>query len=383
MSDNPLKIVYITPAIYSAGGIERVVTMKTNYFAEKYGYDVTIIVTEGKGRDSIFPLSDKVKVINLEINFEELWTACCSKKNFLYIRKVRRYQESLTAELLHLHPNITVSTLRREINFLTEIEDGSVKIGELHLNRHNFRGIEDNCNNPFKRLLSIFWKRELVYHLKRLDKLIVLSKRSALEWPELNNVYVIPDPLPIEAKKVSNLQKKRVVTIGRYSYEKGYDLLLKAWAIVEKQSHDWQLCVYAVGNAEPYTNLVMDLGIDLNRCHLYSSIKDLESEYLNSSIFVLSSRYEGFGLVLVEAMASGLPVVSFDCPCGPQNLVTNGKEGLLIENGNVSALAQGIITLITEANRCKSLAEATSNSAQRFTMSRIASEWVKLFEDLR
>ena len=85
MADTPLEIVYITPAIYSAGGVERVITLKASYFAEQYGYDVTIIVTEGKGRDSFFPLSDKVKVVNLAINFEELWACSFIQKVFVKI----------------------------------------------------------------------------------------------------------------------------------------------------------------------------------------------------------------------------------------------------------------------------------------------------------
>lgn len=382
MDNKALKIVYCTPAIYSAGGVERVVTLKASYFAEEYGYDVTIIVTEGKGRDSFFPLSDKVKVVNFDINFEELWNVSFLKELVLYTKKLKIYKKLLTAKLLQLHPDITISTLRREINFLSGIRDGSVKIGELHLNRQNIRGIDENCNNVFKKLLSYWWKRELVHHLKNLDKFIVLSEHAATEWPELNNICVIPDPLPIEAKEVSNLQKKRIITIGRYSYEKGYDMLLNAWKIVEKQVSDWQLDIYAVGDSEPYGQMVKDLGINTERCHLYGSVKDVKSEYLNSSIFVLSSRYEGFGLVLIEAMACGLPIVSFDCPCGPHDIVTNGKEGMLIENGNVMALAHGLITLINDEDMRKSMSETARTNALRFNFNQIADEWKCLFESM-
>ena len=117
MADTPLKFVYITPAIYSAGGVERVIALKATYFAEQYGYDVTIIVTEGKGRDSFFPLSDKVKVINLAINFEELWACSFIQKVFVYLKKQHLYKNLLSQELLRIRPDITISTLRREINF--------------------------------------------------------------------------------------------------------------------------------------------------------------------------------------------------------------------------------------------------------------------------
>ena len=123
-------------------------------------------------------------------------------------------------------------------------------------------------------------------------------------------------------------------------------------------------------------------GIDMERCHLYSSIEDVEREYLNSSIFVLSSRYEGFGLVLVEAMACGLPVISFDCPCGPKDIIADGKEGLLIESGNVTAMAHGLMTLINDADMRRSMSEAARKNALRFNFIQIASEWTCLFESL-
>ena len=127
MTDAPMKIVYCTPAIYSAGGVERVVTLKASYFAEQYGYDVTIIVTEGKGRDSFFPLSNKVKVINLAINFEELWTCPFIQKIFVYLKKQHLYKKMLYRELQRIRPDITISTLRREINFINDIADGGKK----------------------------------------------------------------------------------------------------------------------------------------------------------------------------------------------------------------------------------------------------------------
>lgn len=383
MANTPLKIVYITPAIYSAGGVERVITLKASYFAEQYGYDVTIIVTEGKGRDSFFPLSDKVKVVNLAINFEELWTCSFIQKVFVYLKKQYLYKKLLSQELLRIRPDITISTLRREINFLNDIPDGSKKIGELHVNRANYRNFKTEKSNFLKDLFANLWSNNLVSHLQKLDKLVVLTEKDRSCWLELKNICVIPDPLPFTPKKVSPLTEKRVITVSRYSHEKGIDLLLQAWAKVEQQCSDWRLDVFGNGDSSSFESLINQLGIDRSRCKLNGCTDDVEKEFLESSLFVLSSRYEGFGMVIVEAMACGLPVISFDCPCGPRAIITNGKDGLLVDNGNVTALAQKIITLISDVDRCKDLAVAASNTAQRFTMSRIASEWVKLFEDLR
>ena len=139
MKQKPLKIVYLTPALYMAGGVERVLTLKANYFAEHFGYDITIILTERKDKPFFYPLSDKINVINLNIGFEELWTCSFVKKIFVYLKKQRRYKKLLSEQLMQLHPDITVSLLRREINFLNSIHDGSKKVGELHINRANYR----------------------------------------------------------------------------------------------------------------------------------------------------------------------------------------------------------------------------------------------------
>ena len=383
MENIPLKLVYVTPAIYSAGGVERVVTLKASYFAEQYGYDVTIIVTEGKGRSSFFPLSDRVHVVNFELGFEELWNVGFCKKTYLYIKKIHRYKRLLKEELLRIRPDITISTLRREINFLNDIADGSKKIGELHVNRANYRNFKTEESNFLKTLFAKLWSNNLVGHLKKLDKLVVLTEEDRLAWSELNNICVIPDPLAITPKRVSPLTEKRVLTVARYSHEKGIDLLLQAWTEVEKQCVDWRLDVFGNGDTSFFESLVDQLGIDRSRCHLNGRTDDVEKEYYNSSLFVLSSRFEGFGMVIVEAMACGLPVISFDCPCGPKAIITNGKDGLLVDNGNVTALAQGIITLITDVSRRNSLAESASNTAQRYKISRIASEWKLLFESMR
>lgn len=376
-----LKIVYLTPALYMAGGVERVLTLKANYFAEHFGYDITIILTEGKDKPLFYPLSDKIEVVNLNIGFEELWTCSFLKKIFVYIRKQRKYKKALTNELMRLRPDITISLLRREINFINDIKDGSRKIGELHINRANYRNYNTEDVGIIKKLFSKLWSANLVSYLKKLDKLVVLTEKDREAWTELNNVVAIPDPLSFVPKSVSPLTEKRVVAIARYSHEKGIDLLLKAWSIAEKRAIDWRLDVFGDGDQTIYEQLIDKLSIDRTRCALHGRTNNVEQEYVNSSLFVLSSRFEGFGMVITEAMACGLPVVSFDCPWGPRSIIEDGKDGFLVKNGDVLALAEGLLCVMNDDSLRQSMRNAGLRNVQRFSINQIAERWKEIFEN--
>lgn len=382
MIDIKYKIVYCTPALYSAGGTERVVSLKANYFADVLGYDVTIIVTEGKNSNSFFHLSDKVEVINLGLNFEEIWNVSFIEKVFLYLKKQRKYKKLLKRELMRIRPDITITTLRREINFINEINDGSRKIGEQHLSRSNYRRTDPRFTNICEKFFYRWWKNRIVYSLTKLDKLVVLTPDAASEWTEVKNIIMIPDPLPIKVESCSTRSSKRVITIGRYSYEKGYDLLLKVWSIVEKKLSDWQLDIFAMGDPTPYVKMMDDLSIDKKRCHLNSSVVDVEDEYMKSSILVQPSRTEGFGLVIVEAMSCGLPVVSFDCENGPRSVITNGEDGFLIPPFDVEMFANSLMRLMSDDDLRKSMGEKGKQNSRRYDIGIVGQQWKQLFDEL-
>ncbi len=376
------KIVYCTPALYMAGGVERVLTLKANYFAEHFGYDITIILTEGKDKPLFYPLSEKVKVVNLDIGFEELWTCSFMMKVFVYIKKQYLFKKLLKQELMRIRPDITVSMLRREINFITSIKDGSKKIGELHINRAHYRNFEGKDANALKNLFSKIWMNSLLSKLRRLDRLVVLTEKDREAWVELNNVIAIPNPLSISPVEKSDLSKKRVIAIGRYCHEKGYDHLLQSWAMVQQACPDWTLVIFGDGDRAVYERMREDYKIDPDRCLLNERTSDVISEFVNSSIAVCSSRFEGFGMVIAEAMACGLPVVSFDCPWGPRAIISDGEDGLLVENGNVDKLAEALIMMIQHPEQRMTMADKAIENVQRFKIDQIAELWKSLFESL-
>lgn len=382
MNDVKYKIVFCTPALYSAGGVERVVAVKANYFSEHFGYDVTIIVTEGKGEYTFFPVSSRVNIINYELDFEELWRLPFWKKVIVYLIKQQKYRKKLRADLMRIRPNFTISTLRREINFLTGINDGSFKIGELHVNRANYRTFNERQSSIVKRFFSFFWSKSLLAHLKQLDRMVVLTDTALGDWPELNNLVKIPDALPFKNDSTNELNYKRIISIGRYAYDKGNDLLLRAWSIIEKKFPDWTLDIYGNGEKELYYRTVEKLGIDKNRCHLNGPIHDVKKEYLSSSIFLLPSRFEGFGLVIIESMACGVPVVSFDCENGPRSIIKDGEGGYLVPPFDVNAYAEKVMLLMRNDELRKKMGAIAQKSVSQYDIDKVGLQWKQLFSEL-
>lgn len=376
------KIVYCVPSLYIPGGVERVLTLKANYFAEHLGYDITIVLTDGKDKPLAFSLSDKVKVVNLDINFDELWDCSFFKKAFLYLVKQQCYKRRLRNALMSLRPDITDSLLRREINFINSIHDGSKKIGELHVNRSNYRNFEANETNLLKNLFARYWMHDLIGHLRQLDRFVVLTEEDRQAWTELDNVVAIPNPVSFQTTEVSDLSRQRVIVVGRYAYQKGFDLLLKAWKIVEQGCQDWTLAVYGSGDREPYERMMEELAIDPQRCHLYGNTSQIQKEYLDSSIFAVSSRFEGLSMAMLEAMSCGLPVVSFACPCGPRDVISDGENGLMVPREDYGQLARGLLRLIQSPGLLREMGKNAQTRAADFKIEVLAERWVQLFNSL-
>ena len=288
----------------------------------------------------------------------------------------------MKADLLRIRPDFTVSTLRREINFLTGFRDGSLKIGELHVNRSNYRSYNVENANFIKRVFSAYWKHSLVSSIQKLEKLVVLTDSALNDWPELNNVLKIPDPLPFRIDAKSNLSYRRVISIGRYDYDKGNDLLLQIWKRVGEKMPGWSLDIFGNGNREPYQNMLQQLGLNSSCCHFYGPAKNVKKEYLSSSVFVLPSRYEGFGLVLIEAMACGVPVISFDCENGPRSIITDGVDGFLIPPFDIDAYAEKLLTLMQDQSLRLKMGTNAIETAKQYDIESIGARWKHLFDNL-
>lgn len=382
----PIKIAYCIPGLYATGGMERVLTLKINYLADVLGYDIYIILTEEKELPPAYTLSNKVHLINFNLNFDHMHSTAPHlwQRLWRYRQLQAIYKKRLTETLMQIRPDITISVLRREINFLTSIKDGSKKIGEFHFSRQNYRSLEHLTFLPaaVRRELSKLWIKQLIHKLRKLDQFIVLTHEDEEMWPELNNVICIHNPASFKAGHTTDGTVHRAIAVGRYTYQKGFDLLLPAWQIVNQQHPDWELEIFGAGDRTDYQIQAKELAIE-QTCHLNGISNDIAAEMSKSSIFILSSRYEGMPMVIGEAMACAVPPVSFACPCGPRDIITDGIDGLLAENGNIAALAEKIIYMIEHEEQRKQMGKQAQQNIRKFYIDNIMKQWDELLKKQR
>jgi glycosyltransferase involved in cell wall biosynthesis len=249
--------------------------------------------------------------------------------------------------------------------------------------RHVSKEIEMNEKFNLLKKISIKIKWMLMNCLAPyFSSFIVLTNGNVNEWKHLKNLKVIPNPLSFCSEQSSSLRSKKVIAVGKQGYQKGYDRLLPAWKKVVEKHPDWHLEIY--GTIAPEMKLAaqaQELNIE-NSVHFYPPEKDIQSKYLEASIYVMPSRFEGFGMVLIEAMTCGLPCVSFDCPHGPADIITHGEDGFLIENGNIEQMANSVMQLIGDELFRIKMGNSAKQNVQRFLPEHIMRQWDVLFESL-
>lgn len=377
-----IRLAYCIPSLDHSGGMERVLTAKANYLVDKLNYDVNIIITDDKGTKPYFPLSENINLIQLDVNIDNLWQYPIWKRLYLYKKKMKDYKRKLEICLCQIKPDITISLLRREINFINDIKDGSAKVGEIHFGRYKYR--EANfwfLPNIANKWITYRWMAQLDKKVKQLDRFVVLTHEDATYWKGLTNLMVIPNPITIKNDQYSDCTSKRAIAVGRYTYQKGFDMLISAWKEVYKKHPDWHLFIYGGGNREAYINQAKELKIE-NVVSCEGSVNNITEKYLSSSIFILSSRFEGLPLVLMEAMAAGLSSVAFACPCGPKDIIKDGENGILCKNGNSEELASKICKLIENEKMRIQIGLNAANSIRSYSLDSIMHQWNDLFQEI-
>jgi glycosyltransferase involved in cell wall biosynthesis len=363
-----MKLLYITNGINASGGLERVLSIKASYLADHYDYEVTILSLNDNQLNPFYDFSDKIKMLSIPVTGNPL-------------QYINLYCNGLKQIVNQIKPDV-VSVCDDGLKgfFVPKIIRGRIPIiYERHASINlNFKRESSNLVFSIKNIIKYALMKRAAIKFK---KFIVLTKGNLKEWKG-DNLRVIANPLSFYTDVFASLEEKRVIVVGSHGFNKGYDLLLLAWKNVAEKYQDWNLEIYGkIDNNGTYQNQAEALGLK-NSVTFFNPVKDIQNKYLRSSIMILPSRSEGFGMVLIEAMACGVPCVSFDCPQGPADIIQNGVDGFLVENGNTQELASKIIKLIEEKNLRKQMGAKAKQNVKRYLPEVIVKQWDELFKSL-
>lgn len=355
-----MKLLYITNGINGSGGLERVLSIKASALAEEWGYEVGIVVLNETHKNLFYIFSPQIQMLPVKVSGNP-------------IQYLKQYKAGVQKVVDDFQPDI-ISVCDDGIKgFLLPkfIKTKAKWIYERHAST------QLNKAKGWKGNLTV---KAMQYLAKRFDRFVVLTPSNIKEWKKIKAI-AIPNPLSFSIQKGNPLDQKKVIAVGSHSYNKGYDLLLKVWQEIHKKYPEWELHIY--GKSDPQQTFIrLKEEWKVLQCYFHEPVSDIRAKYLDSSIMVLPSRSEGFGMVLIEAMACGLPCISFDCPSGPRDIIEHDVDGILVPAEDVSEMVKAFERIIVNKDLRKNMGEKATESAKKYLSKTIIQQWDMLFKAL-
>ncbi len=380
---NKIKLVYCTPSLSNPGGMERVITEKVNYLSEK-NYDITIITTDNRGIKDFFVLSPQVKRIDFELNYDLHFTKNFFRQLYSHVQKQKKYKKMLQDFLFEEEIDICISTGGKEIEFLSKINTKCKKIVEIHFGK-NFRKqfVQSTKKSIFWKIFAKYRTQQLIAQTKKLDTLVVLTKKDELDWKKTHkNIVQIYNPVYTEQTKEAQLTNNVAIAVGKLDPQKGFDMLIDCWKQISEKNPSWILNIWGQGELKEYLQKKIMLVNLEHKVFLKGSSSEIHKHYLDSSLLLMTSRFEGFPMVLLEALSCGLPIIAYDCEHGPSELVDNGYNGYIIPDFDESEFVEKADFLINNHDIRKSFGKNSLRKSQDFSFIKIMNQWDTLFHNL-
>lgn len=376
-----MKLIYCIRALYNPGGMERVLLNKVTYLVRKLGWEVMVVTTDQQGKPTFYPFPEEVRMVDLGIDYADDNDKGTLTKIRGYLRRRREHKKKLTALLQAEKADIVVSLYPSESSFIPDIKDGSKKVLELHFckffrlqyGRSGLMGLIDRLRTRQDESIA-----------RKFDKFVVLTHEDKAYWGDLPNIQVIQNAAMFMGAQYADPAAKRVIAVGRLDYQKGFDRLLRAWHLVQQDARfgEWQLDIFGQGEwRDRLREQIKELGIS-QTARIIPPTSRIGEEYARSSLAVMSSNYEGFPMVMIEAMAGGLPVVSFDFKCGPKDIIEHGVNGMLVPNGDIPGLAQALMQVMGDGAYRKKLSDNARRIVDTYSEERIMQKWINLFNSI-
>lgn len=361
-----MKLLYITNGITGVGGLERVLSIKTAYMVEHFGYEVNFLTLNELGEKPFYDFHHDIKFhsINVEGNPISYITSYLNgihkQINIIQPDKIIVCDDGLKAFFLPI--------VFRKHKFLYE--------------RHVSNKITFQNTSSFIRKTFANFQLFLMNHLsKRFEYFIVLNEGNKKEWKYQKNIKVIGNPISFFPKQTALLNNHKAIAVGKQSYQKNYERMINLWAKVVQDFPNWELHIYGKEDEKlKLRSLIEDLKMSDN-VYLHAPVSDIKEKYLESSIFLMTSRFEGMPMVMLEAMACGLPLLSFDSPHGPRELIENGCNGFLIPyNDDEKWIEKAKYIISTQENR-NVIGDNSRKLSMEYNIPKVMEKWKRILDN--
>lgn len=380
-----MKIFYFIDDISQLGGTEKVTITKLNYLATYLDWNIYLIIQ--RKNEHFFEISERIVIIYLDMVREGLTSKCDSiskiiKDKFSLFRKIcsliQIYRPSIIVSIGNEF--VILPLIKYYLKFHKKLNIKIIR--ELHYSipQYNY-----NITNSFFykviHKLSSLVRHKVIFRF--YDIVITLSKEDKEKyWKNNAKLRVIPNPLTVKSDLKSDLTSKNVIALGRLIDMKNFSSLIRSFKIVHDQHHDWHLNIYGEGPLkQKLIEEINELGLK-GIVLVNDRVKTVEQIYHQSSICVVPSLCEAFCLVITESMHCGVPVIAYNCPCGPKEIIDDKVNGYLIPLNDEKTLAKKITYLIEHDNVRLQMGRNAIEKSEYFSIDKIMTQWVELFEDL-
>ena len=384
-----MKLAFLCNNMKSTNGVERVLSQRLSLLAESGMYEVYLITYNQYGAPFSFPISDKVHYVDLATRYIErcsyhglyqYWDRFFSRR--LFVRSFRQCVEDIKPDVV-----TCVDMHLADLRAVVSLKNDVMKVVECHCGLSAYFNDLEKIENRYKRKRERTLKQKLIRTIGMFDRIVVMTEEEKTKWNFGDKVVFIPNMLVSYPEDFleRTITHKRVISVGRYAYQKGYDMLMQAWKMVEDKHPDWSLHIYGShdGDMGDYDQLRHAIDDNTMRnVYLHSVTTDIYTKYYENDFYVMSSRFESFGLVLIEAMSCGLPIVSFDCNYGPRSIVTDGETGILVPPYDVKKLALSICFMIEHNDERMKMGRNARVAILKYKPERIISFWQHFYQSL-
>lgn len=382
-----MKIVYILKSMAPIGGLERVMCDKMNYLVE-HGYDVSLITYEQGRHPLVFNIDGRVRCIDIDVRFFRLYNLSIIKRVFYTFCYRIMFRKRLQCVISELSPDVIITTTYSMpvVDIIASLSTKAKKILESHVAFFIMRKTHAYRKNFILGFLAKMYDNHMGRSVSKFECLVSLTRGDANDWLSLTSkVVVIPNPVTLypEADSIHSGDLHRIICVGRLSEQKGFDMLIDAFSLIKNQCEDWHIDIFGSGEEEiKLKRRIIEKGLH-NQIIIHAPISTVYDEYKKSDFLVLSSRYEGFGLVLTEASACGLPIVSFRCKYGPEDIIKHGFNGLLVENGNIYDMAEKILWMIKHKKERLEMGINAREIAANYRKEVVMQQWESLLDAIQ